>query len=360
MSLCELRFVFGGTPFGYLYGERMLGLGCRVGVWLVLTIAQISAATAGIVHFFGIPILLAVPLVGLVAAFASPLAAIAGVYGAVTEWHWHWFFAVCLFFAPLVIAASLMGIAGAVGFGSVLSGKFRNAFQPTSPDKETGHRQYYTATTTDRQRALSDTKVGREPMNWDLPLLLSAIILIVFVVMMLMKFLAPTRGDMSAVPLTSSSGGIGRELPMLQPPVGDREPANTSPESDVLAALEPAQHELSEVRDDAPRLRLSEAPSFDCYKAALAAELLICGDVTLSNLDRQMADLYSRLMLDVASPKALRDDQLEWLAQSRNRCEDLDCLEKVYLKRIATFRNALSVPTADLNGSAGDQSTIAR
>ena len=72
-------------------------------LWSVLLLVQLAAADAGVAHALHIHPLLAIPISGVLVAFAGPWAAVAGVYGAVFQWHWHWFFAISLFFSPIVM-----------------------------------------------------------------------------------------------------------------------------------------------------------------------------------------------------------------------------------------------------------------
>ncbi|HOT82688.1 MAG TPA: hypothetical protein PLQ12_05230 [Candidatus Defluviicoccus seviourii] len=84
-------------------------------------------------------------------------------------------------------------------------------------------------------------------------------------------------------------------------------------------------------------------PSFDCAKARLAVEILICNDVELAALDRVMAEKYRVLRETMSSEgrQQLKKDQLSWLAQ-RNACASRTdaqrCVKDRYFTRIADLQ----------------------
>jgi hypothetical protein len=76
------------------------------------------------------------------------------------------------------------------------------------------------------------------------------------------------------------------------------------------------------------------APSFDCTKATLLAERLICSTEALSRADMTMASLYRQQFRLTNDTLALRDEQLDWLYHQRNTCRDVACLLTAYQIRI--------------------------
>lgn len=85
----------------------------------------------------------------------------------------------------------------------------------------------------------------------------------------------------------------------------------------------------------------AHAASFDCAKVATKMEKLICGDQQLSKSDEELAAAYSKALKEAADPAAIKKQQREWLADVRKRCDDVDCLKRVYGGRIisvAMFR----------------------
>ncbi len=57
------------------------------------------------------------------------------------------------------------------------------------------------------------------------------------------------------------------------------------------------------------------AQSFDCGMAKSTAELLICSDLKLSELDKRLGEVYRTAMSSVVDPHALKVDQQRWLRQ---------------------------------------------
>ena len=77
------------------------------------------------------------------------------------------------------------------------------------------------------------------------------------------------------------------------------------------------------------------SPSFDCTKASLLTERLICTNDTLSTLDVRMASLYSSALARTADKEALKKVQRAWLKTRRDVCPDVACLQRAYQERIA-------------------------
>lgn len=90
---------------------------------------------------------------------------------------------------------------------------------------------------------------------------------------------------------------------------------------------------------------ISNAASFDCIKAKLAKEKLICSDAKLSDLDSQLAELYKKNSKEL-SPAARQDllaGQRSWLSywpkscagdEHENKTALAQCAIKKYEKRI--------------------------
>jgi uncharacterized protein len=87
----------------------------------------------------------------------------------------------------------------------------------------------------------------------------------------------------------------------------------------------------------------SSAWAFDCAKATLAAEKLICRSESLKALDTRMGGLYAKVRAPLGRDDKVKllQEQRAWLS-SRNRCTiDLPCLEGRYKVRIADFTKRL-------------------
>ena len=102
-----------------------------------------------------------------------------------------------------------------------------------------------------------------------------------------------------------------------------------------------------------PLLACAATPSFDCAKAAGAAETLICKDAALAALDNELATLYPKALANL-SPEQLKTEkamQRGWI-KGRNDCwkaKDLrQCVEENYQQRITELQikgGQLIVPT---------------
>jgi uncharacterized protein len=77
-------------------------------------------------------------------------------------------------------------------------------------------------------------------------------------------------------------------------------------------------------------------PSFECSKATLAAERLVCASQTLSGLDEMLARSYTVAVGELGiAGTCLRTDQSRWLRTVRNACRDEACLTTAYRFRLA-------------------------
>lgn len=93
----------------------------------------------------------------------------------------------------------------------------------------------------------------------------------------------------------------------------------------------------------APLLACAATPSFDCAKAAGAAETRICKDAALAALDNELATLYPKALANL-SPEQLKTEkamQRGWI-KGRNDCwkaKDLrQCVEENYQQRITELQ----------------------
>lgn len=73
-------------------------------------------------------------------------------------------------------------------------------------------------------------------------------------------------------------------------------------------------------------------PSFDCSRATLRAEKLVCSTPSLAKLDKDLARAYRQAHDTAQDPGALAREQRRWLA-GRNKCADNACLEAAYEAR---------------------------
>ncbi|WP_019143131.1 ankyrin repeat domain-containing protein [Noviherbaspirillum massiliense] len=80
----------------------------------------------------------------------------------------------------------------------------------------------------------------------------------------------------------------------------------------------------------------AQAASFDCGQARSTSEKLICSGEKLSELDTQLDEAYRTAKENASTDKArrLKGEQLQWLRNIRNRCEDTACLLNAYESRL--------------------------
>jgi uncharacterized protein YecT (DUF1311 family) len=90
----------------------------------------------------------------------------------------------------------------------------------------------------------------------------------------------------------------------------------------------------------------TDPPSFDCTRAVTPVERLICQDVELSHLDRQMARSYQMVLkrASAARKAIIRRQQAEWFADYRRTCnaplsetQRRDCIERYLSDRLTTI-----------------------
>jgi len=94
----------------------------------------------------------------------------------------------------------------------------------------------------------------------------------------------------------------------------------------------------------------AHAASFDCAKASTPDEIAICANPQLSNLDVQMATLYSvrmQLPMLMGARGAAQDEQRTWLA-TRTQCgANVACLQAAYASRIQQFNQTITAAMQD-------------
>ena len=80
---------------------------------------------------------------------------------------------------------------------------------------------------------------------------------------------------------------------------------------------------------------------FDCAKAKTKIDKLICSDARLSEADEKLNALYKEVLAKSPVPEDTKQQQLEWVKQSRNTCKDADCLQQAYTSRISDLQEQL-------------------
>ena len=89
------------------------------------------------------------------------------------------------------------------------------------------------------------------------------------------------------------------------------------------------------------------SPSFDCAKASIDAEHLICSNSELATLDVDLMQAYKGLQSVYPNKQQLKKEQNDWMKKERNICTTTDCMMEAYRSRIddlETTRKYLSKP----------------
>lgn len=81
----------------------------------------------------------------------------------------------------------------------------------------------------------------------------------------------------------------------------------------------------------------AHAASFDCSKASNYIERQICDDSHLSELDEILHKEYQLAQARVPSPSKLKQEQRNWLKNTRAQCTDSQCLRDVHIQRITAL-----------------------
>ncbi len=117
-------------------------------------------------------------------------------------------------------------------------------------------------------------------------------------------------GKLDVLPRVAAARARDDELEKPAPPAA-------APPTLVLPAPRVAAREPPSARSEqeGPALTAapSERPSFACRDARTAARQMVCADMRLAALDRQMKQAYAAALAAGASPDALAADQDDWL-----------------------------------------------
>ena len=81
-----------------------------------------------------------------------------------------------------------------------------------------------------------------------------------------------------------------------------------------------------------------QAASFNCQKAGNFIEHTICNDTKLSKLDDDLAVVYKNAMKNTKNKEGLKQQQFAWI-EERNSCQNVECLQNSYSKRISKLNN---------------------
>jgi len=120
-------------------------------------------------------------------------------------------------------------------------------------------------------------------------------------------------------------------------PAPPAEAARATPAAEPREAREP--RDPRQVRQ--ARAARWSGPSFDCNKARSAAEVMICSDAELSQLDRELGRVYARAKKATRHPAAFRQrNEAEWRRREAD-CRDRECLRRWYEHRRNELMNTI-------------------
>ena len=77
----------------------------------------------------------------------------------------------------------------------------------------------------------------------------------------------------------------------------------------------------------------------DCSRASSNAEKLLCSNSRLMKADEQMAFAYRQAIRRGADPQELMESQRTWLRDSRDACNEVECMLRAYQDRIADLES---------------------
>jgi uncharacterized protein len=95
---------------------------------------------------------------------------------------------------------------------------------------------------------------------------------------------------------------------------------------------------------------VTHAATFDCNKASIFAEKVVCSDSRLTAMDDELGRLYQVALASSSNKEALRAEQKAWLA-ARDRCQDSDCIMKAYADRIAALKGSSAQGLGGVTGT---------
>jgi uncharacterized protein len=123
----------------------------------------------------------------------------------------------------------------------------------------------------------------------------------------------------------------------------------------LCLVLLPAVLSLPAAAEDEPT-----GPSFDCAKASGASEMTVCDNPGLGWYDRQVAKSYAiaKKAIGGAGEPALEKSQTAF-RKTRDACGDnYDCVDKVYVARIAALLAIVKSPDFSSADYAGDKGRV--
>ena len=109
-------------------------------------------------------------------------------------------------------------------------------------------------------------------------------------------------------------------------------------------------HSFSTKDEGIAPIKTPHGPSFDCTKASLNVEKMICSDTELSELDTQLNEAYKQELAEAVKVNSdefnintVKKEQNDWL-RKRNKLNEKSSIENLYKDRITKlYSNALNI-----------------
>jgi len=80
---------------------------------------------------------------------------------------------------------------------------------------------------------------------------------------------------------------------------------------------------------------VSALAALDCSRAKTNAEKMLCSNSRLAKADERLAFAFRGAIHRGADPKELMESQRIWVRESRDVCNDVECMLKAYEERIS-------------------------
>jgi uncharacterized protein len=98
----------------------------------------------------------------------------------------------------------------------------------------------------------------------------------------------------------------------------------------------------------------ANAASFDCTKATLKVEKLVCDTPFISKLDDDLGKAYQEVSHKANKEQKLllATEQKYWLKNSRNLCTDENCVKQAYQSRLNTLARFFEISKNHLSNES--------
>lgn len=146
---------------------------------------------------------------------------------------------------------------------------------------------------------------------------------------------APQPALASAPPVLTAQAPTAQAPTPPKPQVAEAQPAR--PEARRVEVVKTVPSRAAQK----PAATAAAHPSFDCAKARSASEKMICSDVQLAQLDRELAQLHTRARISARNTWAFNQRHEEEWRRREATCRDRECLLRWYGQRRHQLMNEI-------------------